>query len=93
MVEKGASIHDRVLGWTVLHVCSLLNLRVLAVDLLRRGTAVDPLTEDPDSWNVSLSVVVHVSGRVFMSVRSERPSDSFDVVMSQGSLGTCPFIY
>ena len=45
MLVKGASIHDRVLGRTVLHVCALLDWRELAADLLRRGMGVDVLVE------------------------------------------------
>ena len=59
MVDKGASIHDRIRGWTNLHVCALLDWRKLAVDLLRRGMDVDPLIKEPANERVRLFVHLH----------------------------------
>ena len=52
LVQKGASIHDRILGWTVLHVCALLDWHRLAADLLRRGIDADSPIETPASTEV-----------------------------------------
>ena len=45
LIEKGASIHDRIFGYTILHVCAVMDWRDLAVDLLTRGMDVDTLKE------------------------------------------------